>query len=186
MYYYRLQINWVSLTKKKWEAASHSTTQGFPNICSNLEAHTVLTRALPDRSLSWARSIQSILILFSYMCRGLPSGLFPSCFHTNVLYAFSSSSSFSFVLHAPPICNICNIYHSKLLLLWNLKYIHSSRSNVVIKALCYKTEGSGFQIRWGELNFSIYLILPAALALGFTQPQTETSIRNRNNNVSGE
>ena len=43
-------------------------------------------------SLSWARSIQpmpshttswrSILVLYSYLGRGLPSGLFPSGFHT--------------------------------------------------------------------------------------------------------
>jgi hypothetical protein len=32
---------------------------------------------------------------------------------------------------------------------------------VVVKALCYKPEGRGFEIRWGE--FSVYLILPAAL-----------------------
>jgi hypothetical protein len=57
----------------------------------------VFTRAL-HWSLSWARSIQSIpsqpisprtiLILSTYLRLGLPSGLFPSGFPTNILYAF--------------------------------------------------------------------------------------------------
>jgi hypothetical protein len=57
----------------------------------------VFTRAL-HWSLSWARSIQStpshpislrsILILSIQLRLGLPSGLFPSGFPTNILYAF--------------------------------------------------------------------------------------------------
>jgi hypothetical protein len=43
----------------------------------------------------------------------------------------------------------------------------------------------GFETQWDELVFSIYLILPATLALGFTQPLTETHT-SRKNNVSGE
>jgi len=49
-------------------------------------------------SLSWAKWIQStffhpisqrsIFILFSHLCLGLPSGLFPSGFPTKILYAF--------------------------------------------------------------------------------------------------
>jgi hypothetical protein len=49
-------------------------------------------------SLSWARSIKfisphtisvrSILILSTHLRHGLPSGLFPSGFRTNILYAF--------------------------------------------------------------------------------------------------
>jgi hypothetical protein len=38
--------------------------------------------------------------------------------------------------------------------------------SVVVKVLCYKPEGRGFEIRLGELIFSIYLILPAALGPG--------------------
>jgi hypothetical protein len=38
--------------------------------------------------------------------------------------------------------------------------------SVVVKALCYKPEGRGFETLWDELIFSIYLILPAALGPG--------------------
>jgi hypothetical protein len=50
-----------------------------------------------------------------------------------------------------------------------------TRIVVVIKALCYKPEGRGFETRRGERMFSIYLILPAALP----QPLTEMSTRSR-------
>jgi hypothetical protein len=43
---------------------------------------------------------------------------------------------------------------------------YRSTSNVVVEAVCYKSEGRGFKTRRGELNFSIYLILPAALGPG--------------------
>jgi hypothetical protein len=58
-------------------------------------------------SLSWASSIQSILphpislrsilILSNHLRLDLPNGLFPSGFHTNILYAFHF---YPFVLHA--------------------------------------------------------------------------------------
>jgi hypothetical protein len=46
----------------------------------------------------------------------------------------------------------------------------------VVKTLCYKPEGSGFETQWGELIISIYLILPAALGPGVY------SATNRNEN----
>jgi hypothetical protein len=48
--------------------------------------------------------------------------------------------------------------------------------SVVVKALCYEPEGRGFDT--DEVVFKIYLILPAALGAGFTQPLTEMSTRN--------
>jgi hypothetical protein len=36
------------------------------------------------------------------------------------------------------------------------KHIYGARGSVVVKALCYKPEGSGFETRWGEWMFSIY------------------------------
>jgi hypothetical protein len=38
--------------------------------------------------------------------------------------------------------------------------------SVVVKALCYKSKGRGFETQWGELIFSIYLILLVALGPG--------------------
>jgi hypothetical protein len=38
--------------------------------------------------------------------------------------------------------------------------------SVVVETLCYKLEGHGFETLWGELIFSVYLILPAALHPG--------------------
>jgi hypothetical protein len=49
-----------------------------------------------------------------------------------------------------------------------------ARGSVVVKALCYKPEGRGFDTRWGE-----FLNLPdPSDRLGFTQPLTEMSNRN--------
>jgi hypothetical protein len=53
----------------------------------------------PDRSSPY-NPILSILILPTYLRLGLPSGLIPSGFPTNILYAFLLSP---FVLHALPI-----------------------------------------------------------------------------------
>jgi hypothetical protein len=36
----------------------------------------------------------------------------------------------------------------------------------MVKALCYKSEGGGFETRGGELIFPIYAIQPAALGPG--------------------
>jgi hypothetical protein len=82
--------------------------KNFPAFYGTRRIITVFTRALRC-SLSWARSIQSIpshpfskvySILSTHLRLGLPSGLFPSAFPTNILYAFPFSP---FVLHALPI-----------------------------------------------------------------------------------
>jgi hypothetical protein len=58
--------------------------------------------------------------------------------------------------------------------------------SVVIKALCYKPEGRGFEARWGELIFSIYLLLPAALGPGLYSSSNRNEYQNQKNNVSEE
>jgi hypothetical protein len=58
-------------------------------------------------------------------------------------------------------CNINTIAVFPFILLRN-----GARGNVVVKTLCYKPEGRGFETRWSKLIFSIYLILSAALGPG--------------------
>jgi hypothetical protein len=69
----------------------------FPAFHGTRRFNNEFTRAL-HLFLSWARPIQStpphptsqksIIILFTHLRLGLPSGLFPSVFPTNHLYAF--------------------------------------------------------------------------------------------------
>jgi hypothetical protein len=76
--------------------------KNFPTFYGARRFITVFTRAL-HWSLFSVRSIQSIpphpislrsiLILFTHLRLGLPSGLFPSGFPTNILYAFLLSHS---------------------------------------------------------------------------------------------
>jgi hypothetical protein len=75
--------------------------KNFPAFYGTRRFITAFTRAL-HWSLFWAKSIQSppshsisvrsILILSTYLRLGLPSGLFPSGFPTNILYTFLFSS----------------------------------------------------------------------------------------------
>jgi hypothetical protein len=61
-----------------------------------------------------------------------------------------------------------------------------ARSSVVVKALCYKPEGRGFDTRWGDF-FLIYLILPAALGPGVYSASNRNEYqKHKNNNVSEE
>jgi hypothetical protein len=85
--------NWVLLEKPPIV----QVLKNFPALYGTRKFITVFTRAL-HLSLSWARLIQSIppysislrsiLILSNHLCLALPSGLFPSGFPTNILYAF--------------------------------------------------------------------------------------------------
>jgi hypothetical protein len=45
----------------------------------------------------------------------------------------------------------------------HLPAVLDQMDQAVVKALRYKPEGHGFDTRWGERIFSMYLILPAAL-----------------------
>jgi hypothetical protein len=58
--------------------------------------------------------------------------------------------------------------------------------SIVVKALCYKLEGRRFETGWGELIFSIYLILLAALGHGVHLASNRNKYQKRKNNVSGE
>jgi hypothetical protein len=65
----------------------------------------------------------------------------------------------------------------------SLDYTHGS---IVVKALCYKPEGRGFETRWGEWFLSIYLILPVALGPGVYSASNRNEYQKHKNNVSGE
>jgi hypothetical protein len=54
----------------------------------------------------------------------------------------------------------------------------------VVKALCYKSEGRGFDT--DEANFLIYLILPAALGLGVYSALNRNEYQKHKHNVSGD
>jgi hypothetical protein len=68
----------------------------------------------------------------------------------------------------------------------SFKVTRGARGIAVVKALCYKPEGRGFETWWGELVFSIYLFLPAALGPGVHSASNRNECQMQKNNVSGE
>ena len=78
-----------------WEANRYSDIQEIPRILWNPKVYYRINKC-PPPSLSWARSFQfvplhrttwrSILILSYHLRLGLPSGVFPSGFHTKTMY----------------------------------------------------------------------------------------------------
>jgi hypothetical protein len=103
---------------------------------------TMFTRAL-HWSICWARSIQaipshpisigSILLLSTHLRLGLPSGLCPSGFPTNILHAF---------LFSPMWCNYCVViylfFHNKSILIF--KYFGNNwifRTSRNSKHICF-------------------------------------------------
>jgi hypothetical protein len=72
-----------------------------------------------------------------------------------------------------------NTTHSEL-------YKGAAHGSIVVKALCYKPEGRGFETRWGEWFLSIYLILPVALGPGVYSAPNRNEYQKHKNNVSGE
>jgi hypothetical protein len=59
----------------------------------------------------------------------------------------------------------------------------STRGILVVKALCYKPEGRWFDTQLGD--FSIYLILPAALGPGDYSASGRNEYRKQKSNVCG-
>jgi hypothetical protein len=58
-------------------------------------------------------------------------------------------------------------------------YHEGERSSAVVKALCYKPEGRGFETRWGVFFFNLPNPLRPHKVLGFIQLPTEMSTRSR-------
>jgi hypothetical protein len=72
-----------------WEPVSYTATQEFPNILWDPKIHYRIHKSpplVPILNHINPISLRSILILSSYLCLGLPSGLFPSGFPTKPLY----------------------------------------------------------------------------------------------------
>jgi hypothetical protein len=79
-----------------WEAASCASAEQFPNILWNPKVRyrvrkrpslvPILSQMNP--ALSTPSYLRSSLILSTHLRYGLHSGLFPSGFPTNILYAF--------------------------------------------------------------------------------------------------
>jgi hypothetical protein len=61
-----------------------------------------------------------------------------------------------------------------------------ARGSVLVKALCYKPEGRGFDTRRGEIISLIYVIFPAALGLGVYSASNKNEYQKQKNNVYGE
>jgi hypothetical protein len=80
-----------------WEASRFLASQEIPRVLFNPMVHYRIHNCMPHPT-SW-RSIL-IHVLSSHLRLGLPSGLFPSGFHTKTIYTSLSSPS---ALHAPPI-----------------------------------------------------------------------------------
>jgi hypothetical protein len=60
------------------------------------------------------------------------------------------------------------------------------QGSIVVKALCYKPEGRGFETRLGESISSIYLILLAALGTEFYPASNRNEYQKQENDVPGE
>jgi hypothetical protein len=67
-----------------------------------------------------------------------------------------------------------------------LAVAYYTRGNIVVKALCYKPEGRGFNTRWGEF-LNVPNLSGAALDPGvYSAAYRNEYQKHKNNNVSGE
>jgi hypothetical protein len=68
-------------------------------------------------------------------------------------------------------------------------YMHNTigaRGNIVVKVLCYKPEGRGFETLWGEWISALYVILTAALGPWVHPASNRNEYQKQKNNVSGK
>jgi hypothetical protein len=73
----------------------------------------------------------------------------------------------------------------RVLWIWIFQFHRLRYGNVVVEYVCYKQEGRGFETRWGEWIFSIYLILSAVLDLKVYSTSNRNEYQ-KQKNVSGE
>jgi hypothetical protein len=74
---------------------------------------------------------------------------------------------------------VTNLAYLSVCIIWG------ARGSVVVKALCYKPEGRGFETRWSEWFLSSYLIFPVALDPGVYSASKRNEYQKHKNNVSG-
>jgi hypothetical protein len=92
--------------------------------------------------------------------------------HYRIQKSLPLSLSWSILIHSIPhyLSKASLIFHPSTSWL-------GVRGRVVVKALCYKPEGRGFETRWGEWFLSSYLILPVALGTGVYSASNRMSTR---------
>jgi hypothetical protein len=106
-----------------WQADSHSASQEILHLLCNPKVHYQVHK-IPRWSLLWARCIQSrisdpislryIVLLFSHLRLGLPSGLFPSGFPSKILFPFlilsATCPTHRIILHLITLIIYCEAY----------------------------------------------------------------------------
>jgi hypothetical protein len=136
-----------------WEVASCAATQNLPSILRNPKVHYCVHKSPPLVPTLSHINLISILILSQHIRQGLPNGLFPSDFHTNILYAFLRTS---FICDYYGIC----LYFYVYILVG--KYI-GARGSVVGWGTMLQPGMSRVRFPVRQLDFSIDLIFPAVL-----------------------
>jgi hypothetical protein len=115
-----------------------------------------------------------VLILIANCCRGNSSKCITS-WNDGPIYS-CSVKNYRYTRCFKMIVTTLRAY----IILW------SAHGSAVVKALCYKPEGGGFDTRWGEWIFSFYLILPSALGPGVYSTSNRNEHQKQKNNVSGK